>query len=77
MMPMKKIFTDEEKYAYVYESTNEAITLEISTEMNISSSLYEEMMFLKSIKENIDNASLCPKISTLKNILAYSYHTKK
>lgn len=70
---MKKTTTHEKMLEFVYEECTADEKQSIETRMLIDNAFYDEIMELKFVKELIDKSELCPKISTLKNILAYSY----
>ena len=70
---MKKTITnDNEMLQFVYGEFSPAKNNDFKTKMLLDNSLYEEFRELNLVKQLIDESAICPKITTLKNILAYA-----
>ena len=72
-MRMKKTTTnDNEMLQFIYGEFSASKKQDFKTKMLLNNALYEEFRELNLVKQLIDESAICPKITTLKNILAYA-----
>jgi hypothetical protein len=69
---MKKNITQHDLIRFVYEKELQLNSFQIQNALSQQKELFQEERRLQMVKELISDSALCPKISTLKKILAYS-----
>lgn len=71
-MNMSKTITQNDLLFYVYEKENVHRRGDMELSLLFDKEVFKQERELQMMKELIDESRICPKISTLKNILAYS-----